>query len=117
MKGRLLPFGLCLGFALSACVHMPRIEDVTSDPLSAAEHRTLARQYLRQHERLAAQEQYRMALAKNPGSVSALVALGNMAFEDRRWTHARAYYYRAWKLQTGDPAIANNLAMVDVMEK
>jgi len=107
---------LLLGaWVLSACASFPRMAE-SRDPLSAAEHVSLGDVYLAHGEKKPAIQQYQMALAQDRRQVPALMALGNIAFENREWGNARSYFRRALKASPGNPGIMNNLAMVDVAE-
>jgi len=101
--------------SVSACSHMPRMESA-HDTLSPAEHRKLGEAYLSHGEKKAAREQYEMALEGDSHSITALVSLGNIAFEENNLKKSRRYFREALKIDPGNAAIVNNLAMVDVME-
>ena len=113
---RPLVVAMILAFgSFTACVTLPRSAAVR-DPLSAEEHIALGNAYLGQAQRQPAQEQYKMALAQNKRYMPALVALGNMAFEEQDWKTARDYFKRALKAAPTNAGVINNLAMVDLAE-
>jgi len=108
-------FILLLMAVLSACASLPR-PGLTSDSLSPAEHVTLGDSYLSHGEKSAAIQQYQMAIAKDRHDVPALIALGNMSFEDHDLKNARTYFKRACQAAPQDAGAINNLAMVDLKE-
>src|SRR5471032_2190747 len=83
-------FLICL-WGLSACAHLPALVSAP-DPLSAPEHKTLGDTYLAQGDKKLAGEQYRTALAADHHLTSALLALGNLAFEEKDWSKAGSYF-------------------------
>ncbi len=101
--------------SLSACANLPRMES-TRDPLSSKEHLTLGDSYLAHGEKKPAEQQYEMALNADRHSLAALIALGNIAFENNDLSKARSYFERALKENPENAAVVNNLAMVDVTE-
>jgi len=103
-------------WTLSACANLP-LSVTSRDPLSAAEHVTLGDSYLTHDEKAAAIRQYQAALDEDGRHVPALMALGNLAFEDHDWKSARNYFRRASKAAPANAGAVNNLAMVDVAEK
>jgi Flp pilus assembly protein TadD len=82
------------------------------DPLNADEHARLGAAYETQGEKPAADEQYRLAIALDPRHEGAWMALGNRAFEERRFAKARRCYLRVLRLEPHHPGASNNLAMV-----
>jgi uncharacterized protein HemY len=102
-------------WGLTACASLPRIAD-SRDPLSPAEHISLGDAYLLHGERTPAIQQYQSALNQDGRQVAALMALGNLAFDDHDWEKARVYFYRAHKADLKNAGASNNLAMVDLAE-
>ena len=96
---------------VAGCAHLPMAAS-PNGVLSPAEHVTLGNTYLLQKDKVLAAQQYKAALQVNKAYVPALVALGNMAFEDNDLKTARSYFERAQKASPKDPAVVNNLAMV-----
>ncbi len=116
MRRKEIFFILAGVWELSACASMPKMADSSHDTLSAAEHVTLGNAYLAHGEKAPAVQQYESAVVLDRRYVPALMALGNMAFDDHDWKKARGYFRRALKAAPGSPGIMNNLAMVDVAE-
>ncbi|MBI3297649.1 MAG: tetratricopeptide repeat protein [Elusimicrobia bacterium] len=81
------------------------------DPLSAAEHLTLAGVYEAQGLDREAKAQYQAALKRNPSDVHALMALGNAAFTAGELGRAERYFKRALRFSPDNAGPANNLAM------
>jgi Tfp pilus assembly protein PilF len=101
---------------LTGCGHLTtRVVDAW-DPLSPAEHVLLGEAYQEHGEKAAAIRQYELALHQDRHQIHALMALGNIAFEDQDWKKSRAYFRRAEKAAPGDPGAVNNLAMVDLAQ-
>jgi tetratricopeptide (TPR) repeat protein len=102
---------LAVGAAgLSACagVKASRAED----PLSADEHMRLGSSYEDQSLRSAATKEYAAALRKEKDYLPALMALGNVAFQDGDLIESEIYYRRVLKLVPDHAGANNNLAMV-----
>lgn len=120
-KNRLLDAGrrltlLTLAGMLTACAELPPVA-VVKDTLTPQQHETLGDSYLAQGEKIHAVEQYEAALHRDRKFVPALIALGNIAFEDHAYGQARSYFRRALKIAPpDDPGISNNLAMVYLAE-
>jgi Tfp pilus assembly protein PilF len=116
VKRRPLLCALIIGaWAVSGCAHIPRSVP-PNEALSPGEHMTLGNTYLAQGEKNLAAIQYQIALRQDRAYVPALVALGNMAFDDQRWETARTYFEKAHKAAPKDAAVINNLAMVYLAE-
>ena len=99
----------------SGCSHLP-IAASPNDVLSPAEHVTLGESYLKQNDKRLAKRQFEAALQADRSYVPALVALGNLSFEEKDYKRARRYFERAQKISPKDPAVVNNVAMVYLAE-
>jgi Tfp pilus assembly protein PilF len=96
---------------VSACSWLPR--PVTfHDPLTAHEHVLLGESYLKQGNLEPAAHEFEAAVKRDPDHVPALLASGNLAFQNQSWDQAAAHYRRALRLDPNHAAAANNLAMV-----
>jgi Tfp pilus assembly protein PilF len=107
-----------LGYGLliaCGCSHAP-MAATPNNLLSPAEHVTLANTYLMQNDQTLAVRQYECALQVDSHYVPALVALGNIAFENNDLKKAERYFERALKLSPKDAAVLNNVAMVRLAE-
>lgn len=94
-----------------ACSWLPR--PVTfHDPLTADEHVVLGETYLKQGSLEPAAHEFEAAVKRDPNHVPALLASGNLAFQNQSWDRAAALYRRALQLDPNHAAAANNLAMV-----
>lgn len=82
------------------------------DPLSADEHMRLGSSYEDQNLRSAAAKEYASALRKQKDYLPALMALGNVAFQDGDLIEAEIYYRKVIKLVPDHAGANNNLAMV-----
>lgn len=100
---------------LMGCSTLPLVF-TSKDPLSPAEHMTLGDSYLAKGEKEAAIEQYQAALNQDAHQQTALMSLGNIAFESQDWKKAETYFMRAHKIAPTDSAALNNLAMTDAAE-
>lgn len=95
-----------LMLSAAGCSHMAR------DPLSVDEHMRLGASYEEQGMRSSAAKEYGAALRKQKAHVPALVALGNLSFEDGSLVEAEIYYRKALAEQPEHPGANNNLAVV-----
>jgi Tfp pilus assembly protein PilF len=86
------------------------------EPLSATEYNTLGSAYLKNNEKAAAKRQFEAALRQDKKNFFALMALGNFAYEEKDYKHARRYFRRAVRVRPEDPSAINNLAMADLAE-
>jgi Tfp pilus assembly protein PilF len=102
-------------WALSGCASV-RALTTRQQGLTPAEHLALGHTYLQENKTVPAAQQYQMALQQDKKFVPALMALGNIAFEKKDFKQARQYYERALDVTPKDPALINNLAMVDLAE-
>ncbi|WP_447977243.1 tetratricopeptide repeat protein [Candidatus Nitrospira bockiana] len=99
---------------LSGCSGFPRPFTPT-DPLSIEEHVRLGEIYAQQGLDEQAKRQFAQAIARDPSSVAAWVALGNLSFSRNHFEEAIVHYRQAWLQEPGNPATANNLAMAYAM--
>ena len=106
---------LVVAWGLTACASLQPLAK-PRDALTVAEHMTLGNTYLAHNEKNLAIQQYRAALDQDRHDVPALMALGNIAFEERQWGQARSYFRRALKSAPNDAGASNNLAMVYLEE-
>lgn len=83
-----------------------------ADPLSLEEHLTLGAAYEAQNMRSRAGKEYGAALRLDQKSIAALIALGNLAFQDMNLVEAEIYYRKALKLEPKHVGANNNLATV-----
>lgn len=98
---------------LQACSSFPRLV-IFHDPLSPEEHVTLGTSYLQQGLIEKAEEEFLIALDRQPRNIQALVSLGNLSFERGNLEDAEDYYRRVLDEVPGHPGASNNLAMVYV---
>ena len=110
IRGVLAALLMC---GLQACSNLPRLV-VLNDPLTPEEHVTLGMSYMQEGLTEKAVEEFRAALKRQPGNVPALVALGNVSFEQGKLKEAEKYYRKVLAEVPGHPGAANNLAMVYV---
>jgi len=96
---------------LQGCSALPQLVR-HSDPLSAEEHVRLGASYEAQGLNGAAVEQYKAALHLQKNNIPALVAWGNLAFEQGDLKNAEACYHRILRLNPNHAGANNNLAMV-----
>ena len=82
------------------------------DPLSADEHMRLGSSYEDQSQRAQAAKEYAAALRKQKDYLPALMALGNVAFQDGDLIEAEIYYRKVLRLVPDHAGANNNLAMV-----
>lgn len=99
---------LAVAALASGCSHLPGFKD----PLSADEHMRLGASYEDQGLRSSAVKEYGAALRKEKNFVPALVALGNLSFEDGSLVEAEIYYRKALNEQPDHAGANNNLAVV-----
>ncbi len=85
--------------------------------LSADEHFQLGNIYEKKGQSDAARDQYDRALQRNKHFDAALMALGNLAFENRNYHAAEKYYRRVLRRNPNHGGANNNLAMVYLAEK
>lgn len=104
----LLMAGICL-FA-SGCSPW-RGPSAWQDPLRVEEHAILGEAYLHEGALDPAAREYAAILAKEPAHVPALMALGQIAFEQWDWPRAVEYYRRVLAVDAAHAGAANNLAM------
>src|SRR5947208_682463 len=78
-------------FLFSGCTTMRTLAPPV-DTLTAKEHLTLAQAYLAKGEKPLAIRQYHAALDQDSQSVQAWLGLGNLAFEDKDYKNAEAYF-------------------------
>jgi tetratricopeptide (TPR) repeat protein len=102
---------LACGWLMSACALYPGAAD-WNDPLTADEHLVLAYTYQQQGQLQPAAREYKAVLKSQPQHLSALLALGNIAFQNEEWTNAEEYYRRVLATDPHHAGAANNLAMV-----
>jgi len=110
---RLTLLFLSSSYLLAACASLPKSAD-WHDPLSPAEHVKLADAYLTHGDKEAATAQLQLALHQDSRYVPALMAMGNLYFEDHKWKDSVNYFHRAWKVSPDNAGVINNLAMVDL---
>ena len=96
--------------ATSACSVQRAI--MPADPLTAEEHARLGSIYEAQHLNELADQEFKGALRERSRSTTALVGLGNLAFERGALGDAQDYYNRALAIERDHPGANNNLAMV-----
>lgn len=94
---------------LAGCVHMPRS---LQDPLTAEEHMRLGASYEDQGLRSKSEKEYAAALRRQKDYIPALIALGNLSFEDGNLVDAEIYYRKVLDLDPEHPSANNNLAVV-----
>lgn len=82
------------------------------DPLTPREHVVLGETYMKQRNYDSAGREFETAIQRDPHYVPALVALGDLAFENGEWEEAELYYQKALELSPNHPVAANNLAML-----
>jgi tetratricopeptide (TPR) repeat protein len=97
-------------FFLYGCA-LPKII-ILNDPLSAEEHSNLGRIYQSQGKFDLAAQQYRDALKKDPKLLPALLLLGDLSFQTKKYSEAESAYQKAIKLQPENGDIYNNLCWV-----
>jgi tetratricopeptide (TPR) repeat protein len=97
--------------SLSACVDLPQMR-VLHDPLTPKEHATLGLTYEMQGRTDLAAREYERTLRREPGSVPALVGLGNLAFGKGALEEAETFYRKALAVDPMNAGANNNLAMV-----
>lgn len=105
--------GICamiLAGAASACSAQRAI--MPADPLTAEEHVRLGFIYETQHLNDLADQEFQATLRQRPRSTTALVGLGNLAFERGAFGEAQDYYNRALAIEPDHPGANNNLAMI-----
>jgi len=100
-----------VSLSLASCSGLPRIV-ILHDPLTPEEHVALATRYEAQGLTKQAAEEYQAALGKLPDDVTALVGLGNVAYQRGEMKVAEGYYRKALKHDPDQPAANNNLASV-----
>jgi Flp pilus assembly protein TadD len=86
------------------------------DALSPQEQVTLGQTYAAQGDPDRAWREYRSAYEQDPHYYPALMALGEVSYQRKEWSHARSYFKKALKSTPGDPSAINNLAMVDLAQ-
>ncbi len=104
------------GWILTGCSSHMALLTQNKTLLSPAEYVTLGHVYETQGDKPLAAKQYEAALNQDKKYVPALVALGNIAFEEEEFKKARKYFQRAHKVDAKDPAVLNNLAMAYLAE-
>lgn len=97
--------------SLAACVELPQVR-VLHDSLTPKEHATLGQTYEVEGRMELAAREYERALRREPGSVPALVGLGNLAFGRGALEEAEAFYRQALAADPVNAGANNNLAMV-----
>jgi tetratricopeptide (TPR) repeat protein len=100
-----------LSGTVCACSSLPRVGG-HSDALTAEEHVKLGTIYDEQQLDERAEQEFRAALQQRPQLTSALVGLGNLAFERGAIEEAQAHYAQALQTAPDDPRANNNLAMI-----
>lgn len=100
---------VCSAMVLSACAGLG---NRVADPLSADEHMRLGSSYEDQALSAAAAKEYAAALRREKNYLPALMALGNVAFQNGDMIEAEIYYRKVLKLVPGHAGANNNLAMV-----
>jgi Tfp pilus assembly protein PilF len=103
-------------WALSGCSSIRALTTANAPTLSPAEHLALGQSYASNGQADLAMQQYNAAVAQNKKYVPALMALGNLAYENKQYDVARKHFERALKYAPRDPAVINNVAMVDLAE-
>lgn len=106
---RMTAAALAAALALTGCAGL---RGSVNDPLSADEHMRLGSSYEDQNRREAAAKEYAAALRKQKDYLPALMALGNVAFQDGDLIEAEIYYRKVIKLVPEHAGANNNLAMV-----
>lgn len=94
---------------LCACAGLPR---ASQDPLTPDEHMRLGASYEDQGLRSSAAKEYGAALREQKDFVPALIALGNLAFQDGSLVEAEIYYRKVLAKEPDQPSANNNLAVV-----
>lgn len=108
---RFAPGALALAALLGAgCAYLPPVIPAR-DALDPQERVRLGNSYEAQGLRSDAVAQYEAAVSRDPGFVEGWLALGNIAFADRRFKEAEKSFRTALKAAPGHPAALNNLAM------
>jgi tetratricopeptide (TPR) repeat protein len=102
---------LLAGSLLSGCAAFPQMVR-HPDPLTPAQHVQLGASYEAEGLRDDARRQYDAALRGPEKSVPALIARGNLAFNEGDLKAAERHYRRALRLEPGHAGANNNLAMV-----
>lgn len=82
------------------------------DALTADEHMRLGASYEEQGLRGQASREYGAALRRQPASLAALMALGNLAFQRGELVEAEIYYRQVLRHVPDHAGANNNLAMV-----
>jgi Flp pilus assembly protein TadD len=116
MKNFLIAGWLIGASFLSGCATLRQSPLLQGPLLSAEEYTSLGNAYMAKGEKDLAVKQFEAAVKQNKKHVPAWIALGNIAYSEKRWEDARAFYSKALKAKKGDPATVNNLAMVDLAE-
>lgn len=101
-----------LAAGLAGCAGMGGGGTRVEDPLSADEHMRLGASYEDQSLRSAASKEYAAALRKNKDYLPALMALGNVAFQNGDLIEAEIFYRKVLRLVPDHAGANNNLAMV-----
>lgn len=100
---------LACAAVLCACAQVPR---AGRDPLTAEEHMRLGASYEDQGLRPEAEKEYAAALRRQRDYIPALIALGNLSFEDGALVDAEIYYRKVLAVDPDHPSANNNLAVV-----
>jgi tetratricopeptide (TPR) repeat protein len=118
MMSRIPTLCLVIGveIAFSACSDLPGIL-ILHDPLTPEEHVTLALTYEIEKPLDLAVQEYEGAVRQKQGYVSALIGLGNLAFERGAVNEAEEHYRRALTTDPEDPGANNNLAMLYLTQR
>jgi len=93
---------------LTGCA-LPRVV-ITEDPLTAAEHGSLAAVYESKGEYNLAEKEYTAALEGEPESVAAAMGLGNLYLQRGAYGKAERVYKKALKRAPDDGPLHNNLS-------
>jgi Tfp pilus assembly protein PilF len=100
--------------SLPGCATWRQAVALHQDPLSADEHLQLAKSYEAQGLKAAAKREIQAALKSDSKHVPALLAAGNVAYEEGDLKEAERYFKRALKRDRINAGTQNNLAMVYV---
>jgi len=104
-------FFLMLG-VLAGCSTMSSRMVRHSDPLSPDQHRQLGATYEAQELLELADQQYEAAIHLDKKYIPALIARGNLAFQNGGFKKAESFYRRVLRISPRHAGANNNLAMV-----
>lgn len=99
-----------LAVTLAACSSLGIV--ILDDPLTAEEHVDLGLSYELQGKTDLAEREYLKAATRKPDWAVPHFNLGNVRYRDKDLAGAQRYYRTALDLDSGNPDIMNNLALV-----